>query len=118
MINLESGEKDSVIVKGLRKVYNGKVVAIENLNFGLTPSTCFGLLGINGAGKSTTMDILSGDKIPTSGTIEVLGLDILKSQLEIRKILGYCPQYDPVMNNLSVREHLEFYASVYVKSTD
>jgi ABC-type multidrug transport system ATPase subunit len=73
---------------------------------------CFGFLGINGAGKSTTLEILSGDLFPSSGTAILGGLDILKEQLKVRRLIGYCPQSDALFPLLSAREHLSLFARI------
>lgn len=65
----------------------------------------FGYLGINGAGKSTTLEMLSGKKNPTSGTAFLSGFPI-SDQDSIRRHVGYCPQTDPVFEHLTSREHL------------
>ena len=54
----------------------------------------FDRAGINGAGKTSTLQILSGDSVPTSGGAKLLGLDIMTQQLQVRRLLGYCPQFD------------------------
>ncbi|RLN98523.1 hypothetical protein BBJ28_00023418 [Nothophytophthora sp. Chile5] len=109
-----SGEADADIVKlaGLRKVYKGGKVAVRNLSFGLKRGECFGFLGINGAGKTTTMKMLTGDVLPTHGTATLGGFDILTQQLEVRRQIGYCPQFDALFELLTVREHLELFASI------
>ncbi|CEG41294.1 atp-binding cassette superfamily [Plasmopara halstedii] len=109
-----SGEADGDIIKlaNLRKVYRGGKVAVRNLSFGLMQGECFGFLGINGAGKTTTMKMLTGDELPTSGTATLGGFDILTQQIEVRRQIGYCPQFDALFELLTVREHLELFASI------
>ncbi|CAH0482415.1 unnamed protein product [Peronospora belbahrii] len=109
-----NGEADSNTVKlvNLRKVYRGGKVAVRNLSFGLRRGECFGFLGINGAGKTTTMKMLTGDELPTRGTATLGGFDILTQQIEVRRQIGYCPQFDALFDLLTVREHLELFASI------
>ncbi|ETL98845.1 hypothetical protein L917_04165 [Phytophthora nicotianae] len=109
-----NGEADNDIVKlsNLRKVYQGGKVAVRNLSFGLKRGECFGFLGINGAGKTTTMKMLTGDELPTHGTATLGGFDILTQQIEVRRQIGYCPQFDALFELLTVREHLELFASI------
>jgi ATP-binding cassette subfamily A (ABC1) protein 3 len=109
-----SGEADGDIVKlaGLRKVYRGGKVAVRDLSFGLRRGECFGFLGINGAGKTTTMKMLTGDELPTHGTATLGGFDILTQQIDVRRQIGYCPQFDALFELLTVREHLELFASI------
>lgn len=110
-----NGATDSDVVKlqNLRKVYpKGDKVAVTNLTFGLKKGDCFGFLGINGAGKTTTMKMLTGDIAPTSGSATLGGFDILSQQIEVRRQVGYCPQFDALIDLLSVREHLELFAKI------
>ena len=74
------------------KRYTG-VTALDSLTLSLDPGI-IGLVGANGAGKSTFIRILLGLLAPTSGSVEVLGIDALKSPLEVRKLIGYLPEHD------------------------
>ena len=65
-----------------------------------------------GAGKTTSLKCLSGDVLPTSGTATVSGYDILTQQPQVRRLLGYCPQFDALLELLTVREHLELFAAI------
>ncbi|ETL98521.1 hypothetical protein L917_04425, partial [Phytophthora nicotianae] len=103
---------DAVKLVGLRKVYPGGKVAVRNLSFGLKRGECFGFLGINGAGKTTTMKMLTGDVQPSHGTATLGGFDILSQQIEVRRQIGYCPQFDALFDLLSVREHLELFGAI------
>ena len=114
-------DNDAIRLDNIRKVYGPRVpacssqaikVAVRSLSFGVRKGECFGFLGINGAGKTSTLKILSGDDVPTEGTASLLGHDILKEQLQVRRLLGYCPQFDALFELLSVRRHLEFYARI------
>ena len=67
------------------------LVAVENLSFGLQSGECFALLGVNGAGKSTTFKNLTCEVEPTEGSIHIGSLDINKDFNKIRKLIGYCP---------------------------
>ncbi|GLE02420.1 hypothetical protein PINS_up011258 [Pythium insidiosum] len=106
-------DKDVIRLERLRKVYrDGHKVAVKNLSFGLKRGECFGFLGINGAGKTTTMKMLTGDIVPTAGGATLSGFDILTQQLEVRREIGYCPQFDALIDLLTVREHLELFAQI------
>ena len=87
-------------------------VAVQSLCFGVPKGECFGFLGINGAGKTTTLSILSGEFPPSSGRAFIDGFNILESQSNIRKRIGYCPQFESLLDLLTVREHLELYARI------
>ncbi|CAN0494129.1 unnamed protein product, partial [Ectocarpus sp. 12 AP-2014] len=100
-------------VAGLRKVYpvsNGAKVAVKSTSLGIPRGECFGLLGINGAGKSSTLAILSGELPPTTGSALLGGFDVGKNPEEIHRLVGYCPQFDALFETLTGREHLALYA--------
>ncbi|RLN80272.1 hypothetical protein BBJ28_00024567 [Nothophytophthora sp. Chile5] len=103
---------DAVKLMGLRKVYPGGKVAVRDLSFGLKRGECFGFLGINGAGKTTTMKMLTGDVAPSRGSATLGGFDILTQQIEVRRQIGYCPQFDALFDLLTVREHLELFGVI------
>ncbi|OQR81399.1 ATP-binding Cassette (ABC) Superfamily [Thraustotheca clavata] len=105
-------DKEMVVIKGIKKTYKGNKVAVRNLSFALPKGECFGYLGINGAGKTTTMKMLTGDILPTKGAATLGGFDILTQQLQLRRLIGYCPQFDALIDLLSVREHLELFAKI------
>ena len=111
---VESGQADgeAIVVKGLRKVFGGSKAAVRNMTFSIPKGQVFGFLGINGAGKTSTLKMLSGDIVPTSGSAKLQGRDILTDQIECRRLLGYCPQFDALFELLTVREHLELYARI------
>jgi ATP-binding cassette subfamily A (ABC1) protein 1 len=103
---------DVILLDRLRRVYKGGKVAVRNLSFGVPLGQVFGFLGINGAGKSSALKMLTGDILPTSGTARLAGYDIITEQPEVRRLLGYCPQFDALLDLLTVREHLELYARI------
>ncbi|OQR82082.1 ATP-binding Cassette (ABC) Superfamily, partial [Achlya hypogyna] len=111
-VNSGRADKDAVVMRNLRKVYKGGKVGVSNIALALPRGECFGYLGINGAGKTTTMKMMTGDVLPTSGTATLGGFDILSQQLEVRRLMGYCPQFDALMDLLTVREHLELFAAI------
>jgi ATP-binding cassette subfamily A (ABC1) protein 3 len=88
-------------VKELKKVYSvtsnkacrsKPLVAVNNLSFGLARGECFALLGVNGAGKSTTFKSLTREVTPSKGSIKIAGLSVGENFDEARKLIGYCPQ--------------------------
>jgi ATP-binding cassette subfamily A (ABC1) protein 1 len=104
----------------LRKVYRGPStmfrsepsrpkVAVRSMSFGLNVGECFGYLGINGAGKTTTMKILTGEILATSGKAHLGGHDIETEQECVRRLIGYCPQFDALLDRVTVKEHLELF---------
>jgi ABC-type multidrug transport system ATPase subunit len=86
----------SVCVKKFRKVYSvpfsKPILAVEKASFAVNEGECFALLGVNGAGKSTTFKSLTNVVEPTAGKINILGVDIAEHFDVIRYRIGYCPQ--------------------------
>lgn len=101
----------------LNKFYKDRKItkhAVRDTSFGINFGECFALLGINGAGKTTTFKALTGDVTPSSGEVHIGGFDV-QNRIEytsVRKLIGYCPQFDALFTNLTVKEHLEFYAKI------
>jgi len=98
-------------VENLVKYY-GDFQAVKEISFNLEKNEALGLLGLNGAGKTTVLRILSGFLIPSSGKINISGYDIHENPLEIKKQLGYLPESPPLYNELSVSEYLIFVAGI------
>ncbi|KDO35461.1 hypothetical protein SPRG_18791 [Saprolegnia parasitica CBS 223.65] len=90
-VNSGRADNDAVVMRNLRKVYKGGKVGVSNIALALPKGECFGYLGINGAGKTSTMKMMTGDVLPTSGTATLGGFDILSQQIEVRRLMGYCP---------------------------
>ena len=108
--------KLSIKVDKLRKVYklgrNKYKVAVKQISFGIENGDCFALLGVNGAGKTTTFKMLSGDVLPSEGRAFINGYEIPAQMDHARHDIGYCPQNDPLLENLTAREHLHLYAAI------
>jgi len=106
----------SIKVEKLRKVYPiGKKqykVAVDQLSFGVKNGECFALLGVNGAGKTTTFKMLSGDYVQTSGDAYINGYQIPEKLKEAQRNIGYCPQFDSILELLTAKEHLHLYAAI------
>lgn len=99
-----------VQTKALRKVYDNNRTAVEGLNLNMYEDQITVLLGHNGAGKTTTMSMLTGMISPTSGTAIVNGKDIRKDIGAVRSSIGLCPQHNILFDDLTVREHIEFFS--------
>jgi ABC-2 type transport system ATP-binding protein len=79
-------------ISHLRKVYRRGTVAVEDISLTIPEGEFFGFLGPNGAGKSTTIHCTTGIAEPTSGTIEIFGVDAVKDYRQARRLVGLCPQ--------------------------
>jgi ABC-type multidrug transport system ATPase subunit len=99
----------SIEIKNLRKDY-GDTIAVNGLNLSMYSGQITALLGHNGAGKTTTINMLTGATAPTSGCATVAGKDIRTEMSEIRQDIGICLQHDCLFPNLTVREHIQFFA--------
>lgn len=99
-------------VEGLTKTY-GSLVAANNVCFSLAPGDVFGFIGSNGAGKTTTIKMLATLLEPTSGTATIGGYDILKDTIEVRKQIGYMPDFFGLYDDIKVWEYLDFFANLY-----
>nr|QST14975.1 ABCA1-1 protein [Diaphanosoma celebensis] len=107
----DTTKSDSLLLSQLTKVYNGaKRPAVNRLSFGVRRGECFGLLGVNGAGKSTTFKMLTGDEAVTHGNAWVGGKSVLTELEKARRNLGYCPQEDALLPRLTGAEHLQLFA--------
>jgi len=98
-------------VKDLVKKYGNKT-AVNGLNFHINRGEIVGLLGLNGAGKSTTMNCITGYIAPTSGTITVDGHDILKEPDKAKKVIGYLPEVFSYYSDMKVYEYLDFVCDI------
>ena len=98
-------------VENLSKFY-GDVKAVKSINFELNDGEIVGFLGANGAGKSTTLKVMTGFLTPTSGDIYVNDLEIQEHTLEIQKHIGYLPELNPLYSEMRVYDLLEFTGTI------
>ena len=101
-----------VRTQALRKVF-GELVAVHGLDLEITRGEVFGMLGPNGSGKTTTIRMLCGLVVPTSGTAEVAGFDVTRDAERVRRRIGYMSQRYGLYDDLTVSENLRFYSAVY-----
>jgi ABC-2 type transport system ATP-binding protein len=97
---------------GLSKRF-GDFTAVDDLSIEVEPQTIFAFLGANGSGKSTTIRMLIGLLTPTTGSIEVDGIDVIQHPRRVRDHVGYMGQKVSLYQGLSLRENVEFYAGLY-----
>jgi len=106
----------AVELKDVTKRYN-EIVAVNKLNLTISTGEIFGLLGPNGSGKSTTLKMLLGLVQPTAGSVNVLGLDVQKQPVEVKRLVGYVPESPNIYEFLTGIEYLDFIADIYGVST-
>jgi ABC-2 type transport system ATP-binding protein len=98
-----------ITVDGLTKYY-GDRAAIRDLRFSIEKGEVIGFLGLNGAGKSTTLKVLGCVLLPTSGRVTIDGLDVTRDPHQLRKRIGFLPDTPPLYEEMTVRGYLEFVA--------
>ena len=101
-----------ISVRNLTKRF-GNFTAVDSISFDVSKGEIFGFLGANGAGKTTAMRMLCGLSYPTSGTGTIAGLDVRKDRERIKRKIGYMSQRFSLYNDLTVRENMRLYASIY-----
>ncbi|CAF4033602.1 unnamed protein product [Rotaria sp. Silwood1] len=124
--NLISSNEDENVAAERQRIYadhnniNGDVLRIidllkllKKICIGVKQGECFGLLGINGSGKSTTFKMLTGEISMTNGNAFVNNYSVIKQLDDVHQNLGYCPQFDALDSLLTAREHLYFYARLH-----
>ncbi|MBI3269529.1 MAG: ABC transporter ATP-binding protein [Planctomycetes bacterium] len=99
-------------IRDLTKAY-GDLRAVQSLNLTVHPGDLFGFIGPNGAGKTTTLRILATLLKPTSGSVRIDGLDVARSPMAVRRIMGFMPDRFGLYDELTVEEYLAFFHSLY-----
>ena len=102
----------SINVQNISKSYK-KIQAVENVSFEVQPGELFGLIGPDGAGKTTIFRILTTLLLPNEGSATVLGFDVVKNLKEIRNSVGYMPGKFSLYQDLTIAENLEFFATIF-----
>lgn len=102
----------SIEIQNVTKIY-GEQKALDNVSFTAKKGEIMGFLGPNGAGKSTLMKIITCFIPPTEGTVKVNGFDVKENSLEVRKIIGYLPEHNPLYLDMYVKEYLHFIAGIH-----
>ena len=102
----------AISIQGLSRHF-GEVKAVEKLTFDIQPGEMFGLVGPDGAGKTTTIRLLCGILTPTEGTATILGLDLVRDIEKIKPQIGYLSQRFSLYPDLTVDENIEFFAEIH-----
>jgi ABC-2 type transport system ATP-binding protein len=108
-----AGTGDPAIeIKGLCKSF-GSFVAVDHLSLSVRQGEIFGLLGPNGSGKTTTINMVSGLSVPTSGEVHVMGYDVRREARRMRRLLGSVPQETALYDELSAWANMDFHADLF-----
>ena len=102
----------AIEVKDVSKSY-GKVLALDSVSFSVEKGEVFGLIGPDGAGKTTMYRILCSLLLPDTGTATVDGFDVVKEMKEVRRRVGYMPGRFSLYQDLTVEENLAFFATLF-----
>ena len=103
---------DPTMLRCRRKDGDRRKVAVRNLSLMVGEGEVFGLLGHNGAGKTSAMKMMTGEEGLSVGRVEVTGLEVRSRQSSVYHQLGYCPQLDTVWPRLTLQEHLQLFARI------
>ena len=94
------------------KSYNDTIV-VDRLNLQITAGEIIGLIGHNGAGKSTTLKMIAGLVEPTSGHVQVMGYDMQKQSIKVKQKIGYLPEESPLYEAMTAQQYLLFFSELY-----
>ncbi len=101
-----------ISLKQVTKLY-GQLAAVRDLDLEIEDGEIMGIIGHNGAGKTTILKMIVGLISPTSGTVEVMGRDVAKESTYVKQFIGYLPEESPLYENMAVAEYLMFFSELY-----
>jgi ABC-2 type transport system ATP-binding protein len=107
----------AVELKGVAKRYT-EIIAVDHVDLNVKPGEIFGLLGPNGSGKSTTLKMLIGLVQPDSGLVNVLGIDVQRDAVSVKRQVGYVPESPRLYEFLTGIEYLDFIGDIYGLKTE
>ena len=110
--SLSASTPQAIVLDGLHHEYPDGKIGLHELTFAVAKGSCFGFLGPNGAGKTTSIKVLTGVISATSGTARLSGFDVRSQHAEARHAVGYCPQFDGLLDMLTVKEHIKLFAEL------
>ncbi len=102
----------SIVVKNVSKKYNSQV-ALNNVSFDIKSGEIVGFIGPNGAGKTTMMKIICGIIAPDEGNVKIKDLDVIDNSVEVKRLIGYLPENNPLYKDLFISEYLQYLAGIY-----
>lgn len=102
-----------ITAENIVKIYQGNVKALDGVSFNVEQGEVCGYLGANGAGKSTTIKILCGMLLPTSGSAIINGIDVLAQPNKVKRLIGYVPESGALFLSLAPYDFLEFVCRMY-----
>uniref|UniRef100_A0A8W7Q2W6 ABC transporter domain-containing protein n=1 Tax=Anopheles coluzzii TaxID=1518534 RepID=A0A8W7Q2W6_ANOCL len=108
-MTVEERARTNLVAHEMTKYYN-RFLAVNQLSVGINSSECFGLLGANGAGKTTTFKMLSGDETISFGDAWIKGHSLKSELKKVHQHIGYCPQFDALIEDLTGRETLKLFS--------
>jgi ABC-2 type transport system ATP-binding protein len=117
LVQSSKSKNAAIIIEDLVKEFED-VIAVDGLNLKIKQGELFSLLGPNGSGKTTTINILCGILKPTKGTAFIGGYDVRKNLKEIKSLIGFCPQEAAVFKFLNARENIELFGKLHAMSQD
>lgn len=101
----------NLVLNGLTKLYKNNL-AVNQLYLGVDNGECFGLLGINGAGKTSTFKMMTGDEVISDGDVWIRGKSVRNKMVQAQKTVGYCPQFDALIFDIEGRELLKIFSLI------
>jgi ABC-2 type transport system ATP-binding protein len=108
----DQGLVPAIEMVGLSKAF-GSIKAVQELTLTVRQGEIFGLLGPNGSGKTTTINMISGLSVPTSGTVRVMGYELPRQAMQVKRLLGCVPQETALFDDLSAEHNMQYHASLY-----
>ena len=102
----------SIVVENVSKKY-GSLLALNNISFNIKSGEIVGFIGPNGAGKTTAMRVICGIIAPDEGKVRVKDYDVVDNSVDVKRLIGYLPENNPLYNDLFIKEYLHYLAGIY-----
>jgi ABC-2 type transport system ATP-binding protein len=111
-MEIKANSDQAVLVRGLTKRF-GATVAVDDLTWSVPAGSVYGLVGPDGAGKTTTLRLLAGLMTPTTGSVRAAGIDVGHDPEGVKPLIGYVPQRFSLCGDLTIGENIQFFAEAY-----